>query len=418
MKAPEDRLVRPTLRCLTEDLGNEVGPSELRDALSSAEQQMAEDPRYLFPVPLASAQHIVLDKANMLARDPAAEREPIKVIGDRATVKVKTADRRGALRQDADGTWWLLAAGRRKDDGSGDFYQGIASYASNSDSIAPTETDHRYHRYEAAYIAEADAERDAQVNVIRTLLDAAATPGTACSVDVFGARIAISIDPEDDDSGMLSMSFDFTSFKERDRFPVDVIGFVPGYESIDDWDILPPLRNGDPECWYAYVSESWIDWLATAVELDELVEDSEIPPTPSVSAAGQLSHRALASVVTLAYVEGVEITAICGARFTPTATRMALRSALPAPRRLLCSAVERPNAPRLRSADTGCASSALPAAIFSSGRSFESVDTHAAALAEDRHHGLRVDAKRVADSETRDTTFLAQSTEVGPGHSE
>ncbi len=153
--------------------------------------------------------------------------------------------------------------------------------------------------------------------MVRALLDAAAHPGASSAVDVFGAVVTISVDPEEDGSEMLSMAFDFTSFKERDRFPVDVIGFVPGYESLDDWDILPPLRHGDPECWYTYVSESWIDWLATAVELDELLDDSEIPPTPTASIAGERSHRAAASVVTLAYVEGVEITALCGVRFTP-----------------------------------------------------------------------------------------------------
>ncbi len=125
----------------------------------------------------------------MLARDPAAEREPIAAITDRATVKVKTADRRGALWQDEDGTWWLLAAGRRKNDGPGDFYREIARYSNDSDPIAPTEVDRRYHRYETAYIGECDAERDAQATVIRALLDAAADPGTAHSVDVLGAVV-------------------------------------------------------------------------------------------------------------------------------------------------------------------------------------------------------------------------------------
>lgn len=317
MKTPENRIVRPTLRCLIDDLGNEVGPVELRAALATAERDMAKDQLYLFPVPLAAAEHLVLDKANMLAGDATAEREPIEAITDRSTVKVKTSDRRGALWQDDDGTWWLLAAGRRKDDGPGDFYREIAKYGSDSDRIAPTDADRRYFRYESAYIAECDAERDAQTKVVRALLDAAAHPGVSSVVDVFGAVVTISVDPEDDGSEMLSMALDFTSFKDRGRFPVDVIGFVPGYESMDDWDILPPLRDGDPECWYTYVSESWIDWLATAVELDELLNDSEVPPTPTVSAAGERSHRAAASVVTLAYVEGVEITALCGVRFTP-----------------------------------------------------------------------------------------------------
>jgi hypothetical protein len=80
MKAPEDRLVRPTLRCLLEDLSDEVGPAELREALAGAAHDLVNDSRYLLPVPLAGAEHIVLDKANMLARDPAAEREPVETI--------------------------------------------------------------------------------------------------------------------------------------------------------------------------------------------------------------------------------------------------------------------------------------------------------------------------------------------------
>ena len=269
-----------------------------------------------FPTPLAGVEHLVLDKANMLARDPASEREPIQVITDRAIVKVKTSDRRGALWQDENGTWWLLAAGRRKDDGAGDFYREMQKYRSNSDPIAPAAADRRYHSYESAYIAECDAEREAQAKVVRALLDAAAQPGVPHAAEVFGALVTVSVDPEDDQSDALSMSFDFTDFHERDRFPVDVIGFVPGYESIDDWDILPSLRPGDPECWFTYVSEGWIEWLATAVELDQLVEGLGAVPTPAVTQAGHQSHRALASVVTLAYVEGVEITALCGVRFT------------------------------------------------------------------------------------------------------
>lgn len=317
MKAPDDRVVRPTLRCLFEDLRDQVGPDELRSALATAERDMAEDSRFLFPLPLTAAEHIVLDKANMLACDATAEREPIRAINDRTMVKVKTSDRRGALWQDEDGTWWLVAAGRRQDDGSGDFYQAISGYGDNSDPLAPTQADRTYHRYEAAYIAECDADRDAQTKIIRLVLDAAADPGVAYTVKVFGATVTIVIDPEDDDSGMLSMSFDFTSFEERGRFPVDVIGFVPGYESIDDWDILPPVRDGDPECWYTYASADWIAWLAKAVELDQLVENPQETRKPLRAASGEQAHLVPASVVTLAYVEGLELRALCGVRFLP-----------------------------------------------------------------------------------------------------
>lgn len=317
MRAADGRIVRPTVRCLIEDLGQEVEPDALRRSLSTAGRGLATDARYLFPVALTAAEHIVLDKANMLALDPNAEREPIDVITDRSVVKVKTSDRRGALWQDDKGTWWLLAAGRRKNDGPGDFYREIEKFGSNSDPIAPTEQDYRYLRYERAYIAECEAERVAQVRLVNALLQAASHPGTPSAVDVFGAVVTIAVESEDGESEMLNMAFDFTSFEERDRFPVDVIGFVPGYESIDAWDILPPLRPGDPECWFTYVSPGWVEWLSTAVELDELFEDRRTTPSPAASVDGQFAHRAPASVVTLAYVEGVEITALCGARFAP-----------------------------------------------------------------------------------------------------
>ena len=119
---PNDkRIVRPTLRCLLDELSHEVGPETLKTALRSARKDMASDETYLFPCPLTEAQHLLLDKANLIAADAAAERERIAVISDRFAIKVKTSDRRAALCQDDRGTWWLLAAGHPKDDGSGDF---------------------------------------------------------------------------------------------------------------------------------------------------------------------------------------------------------------------------------------------------------------------------------------------------------
>ena len=70
---------------------------------------MAADPHFLFPVPLAAAEHLLLDKANLLALDPNADRELIVTIADRSMIKVKASDRRGALWLDPAGTWWLLA---------------------------------------------------------------------------------------------------------------------------------------------------------------------------------------------------------------------------------------------------------------------------------------------------------------------
>jgi hypothetical protein len=120
MSVPDEELcVRPTLRCLEEDLGDEVEPGDLRAALRTFVRDQKDDPNFLLPCPISGTSHAVLDQANMLARDSSAEREPIEVITDRHAITVKTGDLSDALWQDDDGTWWLMATGRRKDDGPG-----------------------------------------------------------------------------------------------------------------------------------------------------------------------------------------------------------------------------------------------------------------------------------------------------------
>lgn len=147
-------LVRATFRCLQEDLAQEVGPDALRDALRTVVADMAADPTYLLPCPLVDAEHAVLDKANMVAADDAAPRERIEVLTDRYVIKVKTGDRRAALWHDDQDTWWLLAAGRRKNDTAGDFYREIERFSRDATPIAPTDIDFRYQRLEEAYEAE------------------------------------------------------------------------------------------------------------------------------------------------------------------------------------------------------------------------------------------------------------------------
>ena len=316
VKAAEGRIVRPTLRCLIDDLGNEVGPTSLRSVLSTARRDMAANSRFLFPVPLAAAEHLLTDKANLLALDPNADREPIVSITDRSAIKVKSSDRRGALWVDTEGTWWLLAAGRRKNDGPGDFYRELAKFGRDSSPIAPTADDLKYFKLETAYIADCALDRDAHTAIVEAILSAAASPGQPQSADVFSARVGVQIDAEPGDE-MLTVAFDFLSFDQRARFPVDVLAFVPGFETLDDWDVMPSLRSGDPETWYTFVPRSWISYLATSVELDALLREQAIPMVgpSSPQGSGRVAHRAAAALVALSYVEGIEITALCGVQF-------------------------------------------------------------------------------------------------------
>ncbi len=311
------RLVRPTLRCLLDDLAHEVGPNEVRVALRTLVEDMAADPTYVLPSFLVDAEHPVLDKANLIASDDAAPRERIVVITDRHAIKVKTGDRRAALWQDDAGTWWLLAAGRRKDDGSGDFYRDIERFATDSSPIAPTETDRRYQRLEEAFAAECAAERAAQAVVLGAVLSASRTPSTPVEIEVFGASVALTVTPDDPGLAVLEVGWVFDRYDEQDRFPEDVLAMVPGRENLDAWDYLPARpANGSAASWYTYVPEEWVQHMATSAELDELLGDDDnwTPVNPTTDGSEHFSHIAKGSIVTMAYATGIEIIGLCGAR--------------------------------------------------------------------------------------------------------
>lgn len=304
----QSAVVRPTVRCLLEDLAPELPGSllvEIREAVN------APPGTRLLP----EISHPLLKRAGEIASDNAAIREPIQVLTDRVCVKVKTGPRRGALWQDDAGQWWLLAAGWRKDDGSGDFYEEMARLAGDSTPIAPTEADFRLSRLAHAYSAELELERAAQRRVVATLLEAVSHPGEPAETEVFGACVRVRVDP-DDDLDRLTVSFEFERFDEQDRFPVDVLEFVP-VGSFDAWEYLPAFREGDHPIWWTLVSAAWVEWLQVAVELDELPGQQGHMVSGDVAGV-QHAHYASARVVTLAYVEGVEIRGLCGYAFTPS----------------------------------------------------------------------------------------------------
>lgn len=297
-RVDEDRVVRPTLRCLFEDLANEVGPPELQDVLSGAAAEMREDPLFLFPVPLTSADHLVLRKRTCW---PAIRR----LTGSQSArcslqrvAKVKAGDRRGALWQDEHGVWWLLAAGVKKPTGSdAAFYAKFERSNDPFETIKPTGKDEQYLRYEKSYLEECARERDAHRRVLQAVIFAAGNPGTRRMVEVFGARIAVIVDV-DDDPAELALSFEFASFKERDRFPADILAFVPGCNDLNQWEYLPAFRPGDTESWYTFIDATTLETWSVASELEELADGPERPPSPVVGTDPDVTHVAPASLVT------------------------------------------------------------------------------------------------------------------------
>lgn len=317
MSNPTEKSVRPTFRCLLDDLAIDDDLRSGRAAIRALPERLAEDPNFLLPFALVDVSHPILDKANLIAGDPAAVREPIKTIADRDVVKVKTHRHRGALWRDPDGVWWLLAAGFRRDDGARDFYRDLERFSRDSSPIAPTEADRRYLLLEAAYEQECEIERQAHAEVLVAVLDAARQSDTAVTFEVFGARVQVRLVPDEDTLWVLEMHWELTRFEDQDRFPEDVLAMVPGHDLIDSWDYLPAMADGStPALWYTYVTSDWVDHMATTAELDDLIAASDWQPTnPSTDGSEHFSHYAPRGTVAAAYVEGIEITGLCGARF-------------------------------------------------------------------------------------------------------
>ena len=308
--------VRPTIRCLLEDLRPTIGAGEMREALKTAEADLNTDALYLFPNTLDQLRNSVLDKANSLANDPNADRMRIKAITDRHVIKVKTGPHRAAMWRDEDGQWWLLAAGRRRDDGPDDFYRELEKYGNDSSPIAPTQRDKDYLRFETEYSKELELERTVHARVLQALLGAASTPGEWVSLEAFGAQVGLRIEPDEDGLAVVEVTWRMVDYADQQRLPVDLLAMIPAGQNIDDWACLKPRDSGMDQLWHTYVTEVWVENLAVSAELDllEQAANNATAIDPVSDGSENFSHWAKGSVVTRAYIEGIEIMGLCGAR--------------------------------------------------------------------------------------------------------
>ena len=103
--------VRPTLRCLREDLHLPIPPAS---------------------TPLDDVDHPLLNKANEQFVDPDTPHERVRAIDDVVLFKVKVGRWRGAVFSNAPDTEvrdWLVAAGVREEGSKGDFYAALYAQA-------------------------------------------------------------------------------------------------------------------------------------------------------------------------------------------------------------------------------------------------------------------------------------------------
>lgn len=178
--------VRPTLRCLREDLALPVPPVR---------------------VPLETVEHPLLAKASEQFADPDTPHERIRAIDDNVLFKVKVGRWRGAVFVDgpeSEVDAWLVAAGVREDGSADDFYAALHAQAKSarqrynaendkpltsdtwSDHLLPDVDDHDRYQLEAVARFVHRLNR-----VIRDLVKGSLRDGHEHAADLAGFRLGV-----------------------------------------------------------------------------------------------------------------------------------------------------------------------------------------------------------------------------------
>lgn len=229
--------VRPTLRCLRDDLRLGIPPAG---------------------TPLHEIDHPLVRKANEQFAGQAEARERIRSIDDVVLFKVKVQRWRGAVHEVGDPSW-LVAAGTREEGSRSDFYAAFASAAKaacarynaghsgalKSETLClgwlPTEDDHDRYRAEAGVRLLRGLRATVHRLVRSSLLD-----GKEHTAEVAGAELGLCVQAADDHATYVSLRV--TGSVPANLLAV-ILSLVPGCDN-DGWYpefALPhrPLASGE-----------------------------------------------------------------------------------------------------------------------------------------------------------------------------
>lgn len=186
-------LVRPTLRCLRDDLNVPIPSARL---------------------PLEAVNHPLLAKAGEQFADPDTPHERIRTIDDIVLLKVKVGRWRGAVYRDgaaeAEVPAWLVAAGTREDGSPDDFYAALyaqgksARQRRNAEHDRPVASD-TYSAYllpgeddHTRYLLESATRFAVRVDTaVRALVRGSLRDGHEHAVDMAGFRLGIIVRADD-----------------------------------------------------------------------------------------------------------------------------------------------------------------------------------------------------------------------------
>lgn len=228
---------RPTLRCLRDDLLQEIPPVT----------------RLLDETP-----HPLLAKASEQFADEATSRERIVSVDDQILFKVKVQRWRGAVWVAGDGIPWLVAAGQREEGSPDDFYASLTARGKKARSeynavnapplttktytrlLLPRPEDDLRRRAERA----ARAERRLQV-VVHSLLRRSLLDGQEHAAMLDGAALGIQVLA---DQGYATYIAVRIIGSVRRRLVATILSLVPGCQ-LDAWmsDYAMPERGVAPE---------------------------------------------------------------------------------------------------------------------------------------------------------------------------
>jgi len=228
--------VRPTMRCLVEDLGVNHPPPASQ--------------------PLDTLDHVLLQKAQQLYPTRTTPGERIVSIDDHVFFKVKVERWRGAVDRDSSPQWqWLCAAGSRQEGSPDDFYQALVEQCRSwrkdynrhharalttdtySDSLLPTDDDR-----DRLLLEDSVAQETILSRTLPALVKSALHyEGVEQRAEIAGCLIGVYVTRDDFDS--IYVGIRIIGSVPPDTYAV-VLSEVPG-TTIADWhiDAMPQREN-------------------------------------------------------------------------------------------------------------------------------------------------------------------------------
>lgn len=249
--------VRPTLRCLREDLELAV-PAVAR--------------------PLDEIDHPLLRRAAERFAEPETAHERIRAIDDQVLFKVKAQRWRGAVWVDQDtGMPWLVAGGRREDGSPDDFYAALETSAKaakaryNDAHIPPLSTDTYVGHLlpgredELRYRAEAAARTERRLRpLVHDLIRKSLLDGHEHAEILDGAALGIHVRADQGHETYVAIRI---IGAVPERLAATILSLVPGCE-LETWmsDYAMPERPMAPA---EQIWSNLMDPTAAAALLDE-----------------------------------------------------------------------------------------------------------------------------------------------------